>query len=189
MVTQEQANAIEDIERINYSNAVMVHGKHRWSTSERVALSNLTLDQFIRSLYIGYEVEQDIKEGDMLYHPFSNAIGEVEKNLVYWNDGVKNELEDVKAMFPDGGVRYATPEEIAKEKERRWWAKHDRNVWELKRGDLLLDETSGNFIEVWREDQGAVEFSVKQEGYRRISKIHIKNDCKIVCFVEARKDV
>src|SRR5699024_11265270 len=41
-------------------------------------------------------------------------------------------------------IRYATESEIAAEKERRFWNRHGREVWELKQDDLLISRNYPN---------------------------------------------
>src|SRR5699024_5902020 len=81
-----------------------------------------------KALYIGYEVEETFEVGDWIYSK------QVEKFIKIEDEG---QLEGYN-KFPSY-YRSATPEEIAKEKERRWWAKHGREVWGLRRNDLVSD--------------------------------------------------
>jgi len=83
-------------------------------------------------------------------------------------------------------LRYATPEEIAEEIQRRWWAKHDRKVWELKEGDVLKDIYQREIHEVVGIGfMGSVMFE-GDTSYRAVDEI--ENKCTVVCFAEDRKD-
>ncbi len=133
-----------------------------------------------KSLYIalneGYEIKEEFKLGEY---------------IVYENDVVKNTMkiiainkenitvEPIYEGFKNHNVvginspliRHATPEEIAEEKERRWWAKRGRKVWELKEGDVMRDLVVGDVFIVHRN------LIVMPENKTRY---------EVICFVENR---
>lgn len=82
-------------------------------------------------------------------------------------------------------LRHATPEEIAEEKERRWWAKHGRNLWELRKGDLLIDKHFGKIAEV-REVEDNHYLIGKFTSYEPSD--FVKRNYTVVCFAEQRLD-
>src|SRR5699024_5125782 len=86
-------------------------------------------------------------------------------------------------------TRHATPDEIAKEKQRRWWAKHGRDVWELKNGDLL---NTGNGILVYDSTYlGEYKFKRTDSG-RLVASANIsyaQRNYQLACFAEDRKDL
>src|SRR5699024_8891965 len=82
-------------------------------------------------------------------------------------------------------LRHATPEEIAKEKQRRWWAKHGREVWELRENDILYYDDEFKEVEEVSEI-GAIMLS-SERVYTPIETI--KNKYSVACFAEDRKDL
>src|SRR5699024_1047502 len=112
------------------------HIEKGWSFKEYLCLNALSTDEFIRALYIGYEVEETYEVGDWVY---VEAPKEGLPNVyqVMNADKYSVNLDRLYGNFKNSKLRHATPEEIAEEKQRRWWAKHGRNVWELREGDLL----------------------------------------------------
>ena len=69
--------------------------------------------------------------------------------------------------------RHATPEEIAEEKERRWWREHGRKVKEVRNGDIIYSYYTGITL-------------VKDENNRHVTNF---NGFRVICFAEDRLDV
>lgn len=147
--------------------------------------TSIELDTLIKALYIGYEIKEEFKVGDWVVKEFEgitgDVIGKVEK-IDESNYGVEqlhglwsNFLKHKTIIVNEGNVRHATPEEIEQEKERRWWAKHDRKVWELRVGDVLWDVRRG---ELYSMDKNRDVVDGKPRKYH-----------KIVCFAEERLDL
>src|SRR5699024_4874869 len=92
------------------------------------------------------EIISEFKVGDWLHNETSGITFkciEVEENVV---------RADIPYQFAfnteHGFVRHATPEEIAKEKEYRWWEEFDRLPWELKKGDVIYSKVTKSYYEV-----------------------------------------
>src|SRR5699024_3599598 len=155
--------------------SIKYHVMNNWDTDYERCLNNLTLDELIRAFYIGYEVEPIFEVGDWVKDTSTNAVIKI-------NDRQhRNNLIDSRHTT----IRHATPEEIAEEKQRRWWAKHGREVWELRRNDLVCDKDGFSYtINLIKKDY--VEFV--EFGKRKKVK-EIKESFKVICFVEDRKDV
>lgn len=178
-VTKEQAEAIERwADKIQLVKAKLFgflnHG-------EDESIAEMTVDELIKALYIGYEVEPEFKVGDWVVNANGtigkitniNEFGEFEG---FWE---KTEMLCEKDNF----VRHATPEEIAAEKERRWWAKHGRDVWELRPGDLLVSD-----IRVFKEVREVNNDSVTFVYENYVAMDRLKLYYKVVCFAENRLD-
>lgn len=193
-VTREQAEGIESIKNTILKNiAELKHFPARFYEEER-PVSELDLKDIESALFDGYEVEEEFKEGDW-------CIWEAEEGpnpkgaFMLREEGTR---DDEKGFFPDewpspycGGyaipvsqLRHATAQEIAQEKERRWWTKHGRGVWELKQGDFLVNS-----------DKVAWEVTKVPEGenhcfldYTKIYYDRIKKSYLVLCFVENRLD-
>jgi len=71
------------------------------------------------------------------------------------------------------------------EKERRWWAKYGRNLWELRKGDLLIDKHFGKIAEV-REVEEKHYLIGAITSYEPLD--FIKRNYTVVCFAEQRLD-
>lgn len=81
--------------------------------------------------------------------------------------------------------RHATLNEIKQEKERRWWGKHGRDVWELKRDDILIDSMGILDRVICVYDNGLIELINKKD---KLKIDELKKRYKVVCFKEQRLD-
>src|SRR5699024_1357843 len=124
-ITREQAKVIESKMAFRHMS-IKYHVMNNWDTDYEPCLNNLTLDELIRAFYIVYEVEPIFEVGDWVKDTSTNAVIKI-------NDSQHRHNLIVPRHTP---IRHATPEEIAEEKQRRWWAKHGREVWELSEGAL-----------------------------------------------------
>ncbi len=160
-----------------------IHGiVTRWLLSKRnnKAFESIDLDTLIRALYIGYEVEETFEVGDWVKDTSTNAVIKIKDKQH------RNNINDPRYST----VRHATPEEIAKEKQRRWWANHGRDVWELRKGDVIHKLCSPFDFEAW-------EITGADKQYIYAKDIHMINpnteqmdaNYKVICFAEDRKDV
>lgn len=175
-ITQKAANLIENT-RKKMSDHEIVR-KH-----EDIILikkGTMDLDTLIKALYIGYEVDPEFKIGDWVKSRHGVGIGKIVKfsELGYYTD--------FNMIVTDEDIRHATPEEIATEKERRFFAENGRDPWELKRYDNLSAGEGGSTSHtVWEtNDDGVVfnEFCIFK------SWNEIKEDFKVSCFAHDRKD-
>lgn len=187
-LTQEQANAIERFKSEPKADLVKQHVMWKWKSAGK-SLNDLTIDELIRALYIGYEVEPKFKVGDWVYYQGQYEAERVGKITHIGNDYIRYDIgySNNKKYF-----RHATSEEIAKEKERRWWKSHDRNVWELKKGDLIIDKLNAHSCAVKiveHVDENGFNLLVDGLSHFPISLESIKENYKILCFAEDRKDV
>lgn len=186
-VTREQADAIE--RRMTKTDITISVRQHLegWSVQGNRPLNALSLDEFIRALYIGYEVEPEFKHDDPVMVKWK---GREDEDLWY----VMKDLGEVVKIYNESGnfnmagydiVRHATETEIAAEKERRMFAENGRDYWELKINDVLSFPP------------GDVETVVKNV-IGNGEKVHIFGDWedienvignfKVVCFAENRLD-
>src|SRR5699024_246812 len=86
-------------------------------------LGDLSLNELIKALYIGYEIKDEFKVGDWVVHSNGNVIRQIEKvehDHVNVTDGEDGYIWGISYIRP------ATPSEIAEEKERRTDAKLDQ---------------------------------------------------------------
>src|SRR5690625_814820 len=187
-LTQEQADAIERGIKIYGKSRIMNdHALDGW-VGNLNDLNGLTKDEIARALYVGYEVEPEIKVGDWVFIDFGEAGTEI--------GFIKGRINEPHSFYIDkchfganvNEARHATPEEIAKEKERRWWNKHGRDVWELKKGDVIGINIKTITINEVRED-GYIAYFDGLGSDRIYSVDSLKSGgYKIICFAEDRKD-
>ena len=120
-LTQEQARAIErGLELSSREKLVKEHVEYqlqnkKWSVGKLKSFNELSTETVIRALYIGYEVEQEYKVGEWVKSKLGKGVGiiiDVDDSEYYTDFGM---------IVPkhDDLIRYATDEEIAKEKQRR----------------------------------------------------------------------
>lgn len=168
-LTKEQADAIERFKSEPKADLVKQHVLWKWESVGK-SLNDLTIDELIRALYIGYEVEPQLKVGDWIHDNITNRVAKIDERGY---DGEFAWVDDeFHNFFTD--FRHATLDEIAEEKQRRWWEKHGRNVWELRVDDVLYDEELNEIISV---------------RYGGDLNEQIRNNYRVVCFAEDRKDV
>ena len=188
-LTQEQADAIERGIKIYGKSRIMNdHALDGW-VGNLNDLNGLTKDEIARALYVGYEVVPEFKVGDWVYVeapkeelPNVYKIMNTERYIV--------NLDRLYGKHKKSDIRHATPKEIAEEKERRWWVKHGRDVWELKEGDVLKENGGTSHpVVVTRENK-------TDDGHDRTPSFNfiftemdcIKKNFRVVCFAEDRKD-
>ncbi|WP_017797598.1 hypothetical protein [Oceanobacillus kimchii] len=193
-VTKEQAEEIEDIkeggkQQVDYAIAI-----HPYNKRPDLKIAQMSTGDFARALLIenGYEIESEFKKGDYV--------------MVKWKDRQEEGFYRVVEILPIGSIqietldgapntsghgntRHATPEEIKQEKERRWWAKHGREVWELRENDALYDKGHSYSPVVER----VLEFSEGTTVYFKDgnweSYENVKDQYKVSCFEKDRLDL
>lgn len=147
---------------------------------------SISVDELIRALYIGYEVERNFKVGDWVRINWSSSSPSIRKIIdIDMEFGVITIDGDQANINPSLQLlSLASPEEIEQEKERRWWGKYNRETREIREGDLLVD-SQYNFDEVFQVDSEEV-FLAKRGP---VSIENIKENYLIACFDEDRRDI
>lgn len=192
-LTQEQADAIRRIKKdtdggITNGN-IRNHLRKGWGIPPYRALNDLSTKEFLDALYIGYEVEPEYKENDWLNYLTIHGDLKTDKVIDVSDDRVLMELSNSWVHF-NNVKSHATPSEIAEEKEHRWWAKHGRDVWELKDYDLLKGLSTGLIYQVFIF--GDDLYVATRETFENVEQDDIaalKQMFEIACFAEDRKDV
>lgn len=197
-VTQEQAEAIEIIKSDDkkygcFEANLRVQVEKGWTGNIFECLNEIKTEDYVRALFVGYEVEPEYKVGDwVIYKRFNgeNLIGRIERDVDSNELAIKLAISD----DPQLGIikfitRHATTEEIATEKTRRWWSNNNRDVWELKRGDLIASQDKGvsSIREVKRAfGEGGV---ITLPNHAVYGRKELETFFKLVCFAEDRKDI
>src|SRR5690625_2791576 len=139
-LTREQAEEIKKIEDVDYAINILSLNKRPDNP-----LAELTIAEIARALYVGYELEPELKVGEWVITPYG-TVGKLlvipfskpySKKFKFYVDSLG--YRKPERLIPLSELERATPEEIEEEKERRWWAKHGRKPWELKIFDILHD--------------------------------------------------
>lgn len=148
--------------------------------------SELSYEDFHSALLSGYEVEPEFKEGDWIYSTDHNKVARVGQNgmdeYTVWTD------DEEFGTFSTAFVRHATPEEIAEEKERRWWASHGRKPWEIRDNDVL--SFNDLILEVTHAGEEYIAFNNHDIDWMDRERFNsLKHNIRVVCFADDRKDV
>lgn len=186
-LTKEQAKAIEKIKANQLEQIERLlanpddYGIFEWSK----VLLKLSPEEYYDALFEGYEIEETFNVRDYVTRIDNGQVIKV----IGVNREEKYVYESLSSMHMFKDIRHATPEEIAKEKERRWWANHGREVWEIREDDLL--EYLGNVYIVDCFDSEAIWFRRNKYSYSDYSELvsFVRKHFKVVCFAEDRKDV
>src|SRR5699024_9487763 len=129
-LTQEQAWMIEN-HRGSFESLMRKHHMKNCATY----IDELTTQQVVDAYFGGYEVEKTFEVADWVVYDNGVRCG-YKTNQIKDVDGQKAYFDEGRTMYLTS-LRHATPEEIAEEKQRRWWSKHGRDVFEFKTGDLI----------------------------------------------------
>lgn len=210
VLTQEQADEIEIQKKEFRTSDVVVRRilTENMYTNRHEVFHSMTIDDVIRALYIGYEVEKNFEVGDWVvvdgysedYDGKILEITEIYKgalNLRYCKFSPSTDGGHNFCLDSVTDIRHATPEEIEGEKERRWWKKHGRDVWELKINDIVHSKVTKTYDEVvFVFRNGSVNLKsttpndFNQYHVDTIPKREIKNhNFEVICFASDRKDV
>ena len=200
ILTQEQAESLElTLEKANENKDLALGWispalHHRKPLNKKFSsLKELSVGEVARALYIGYEVEPEFKVRDWVYRVSDKKIYRVdfvtEEGLVLDDENLwmfNEKGNDYGKHTPPEDVRHATPEEIAEEKERRWWTKHDRDVWELRKRDILKHKRGNKLIEVKKVHNS--QYLIGTCTYYK-NKEDVKKHYTVICLAENRLDV
>lgn len=188
ILTQKQARMFE-----NHKYAVEELLEKRVCDNCPTSIDSLPIDDVVKAIVYGYEVKPEFKVGDWVVLE-DGYIGEIEfinevegwANIGYSKDTKERGVCLAKTYDLIDIVRHATPSEIAEEKERRWWKKHGRDVWELRARDILKQKSGNELAEV-KEVHNSGYLIGKWTCYE--SKEYIKKHYTVVCLAENRLDV
>lgn len=190
-LTQEQADMLEELKKHYAHEQILITNIRGRLQNEHfnythMKLAEESVDSLIKALYIGYEVEPEIKIGDFvdigLFGVSKIAeVTDVKGNAIAINGS--DEYHEFKIN------RVLTDNEKQEEKQRRWWAKNDREEWEIREDDIL--EHLGNPYIVDCFDSEAIWFRRNKDSRTDYSELvsFVRDHFKVVCFAEDRKDI
>lgn len=198
-LTTEQAKAIKIVMRDTNQGLTRPNMetqlKKEWKNEPFSTLNSLTVEEFIKAILGEYVVETEYKLDEWIVAetdekgPYVGQITDIDR-LEGTNIWFTINNKGVTYRTSAENVRHATPEEIEKEKQRRWWEENNREVWELSKGDCLIskhDEHSCQvkFVEGVDEESVLLVDGNKDEFYECINDLQTKY--KVFCFAEDRK--
>ena len=134
-LTQEQSYAIEQLRTYDFED-VLIMRRRKDMPYLYSSLDSLTVDE-LGSIFFNpdsYEVEETFKVGDWIYDKVTHETSKI--NTQGRAEGISN--------YPYN-FRYATPEEIKAEKERRVWAEIGREVGEFRGGDIGISKNGNTY--------------------------------------------
>src|SRR5690625_7785939 len=98
---------------------------------------------------------------------------------------MKSNIKDINDVHKASeAVRHGTHEEVATEKTCSWWARHGRDVWEIKERDIV--NVNDEFLEVERIEGNTIYFSSFDDW---VELDEMKHSIDVVCFAKDRKDI
>ena len=117
VVTQEQADRINYFRKDDESKGEAIrHHINTWCAPPNRCLNELSLDELVRALYVGYEVEEKFEVGDKVFY---RTMDTGMHTIIGMQAGICNLRGSVKfTNVETSSIRHATESEIAVEKER-----------------------------------------------------------------------
>ena len=138
ILTQEQADAVKKLKESIKANHEKFRDNHQCNLADwEYVLLDIPTEKYLNAIFEGYEVAPTFKIGDWATHKLTGDVGVIKlvnSESIRCENGMGGWIND---------FRHAIPEEIAEEKERRWWAKHGREPWELRTDDVLTRNDDG----------------------------------------------
>src|SRR5690625_1796231 len=189
-ITQEQANDIKSITSLFDKSDLLARQAKADPWDRYKTLNKLSLDEMARALYVGYEVELEFKEGDWIYREWDGKVSQITKidHLVNKRWVICTDIYPVWLIKDE--VRHATAEEIATEKQRRWWARHDRDVWSLDLYDCVINKYGAPFVVMGVTDDYLKNgTSYELSNGTEYPKDDMEPFFKVLYFAEDRKDI
>ena len=192
-LTRKQAKELEYYKLRGEEQIDYLVNVHHNKLRPDLEISKLTTSEIAKALYIGYEIEEKFKVGDWVIESDTELACRI-TGITNVNGRISYGIEGRGYLLGDELIRLATPEEIAAEKERRWWAKHGRYVWELREGDCLIRRHNPHtcnvkFVEAADEDLILLVDGIRDETYETKNDLEVmKKKYEVFCFVEGRKD-
>jgi len=190
-LTKEQAKAVEVFKD---NNLTLKDYAYENLSEELDPIQILGIDKMARALYVGYEIEPELDVGDWVISKVTGEIGKITRlksnGYVVTDIKLVDYKDDVFLVGKPDWFLKKTPEEIAKEKQRRWWEEHSRGVWELKKGDILISKNTNRIYEYkckWND--APIHEVVGENEVSNMDSEYLKKNLKVVCFARDRKDL
>jgi|SRR5690625_45473 len=191
-ITHEQARAVDHLRDLHFKEIERFKRYSREDTGKLEPLYDLESSEINAAYFNGYEVEEVFKEGDWVH--YDNGIKSTPRFVTRLISKVYAESVDLgdNRTMPIDDIRHATDEEIATEKQRRFWNGNNRDVWELKLGDALIDKHDPFSCDVKFVQYSDVFGVLLANGIRdefAESNSELEDKYRVLCFKEDRKDI
>ncbi|WP_405101614.1 hypothetical protein [Oceanobacillus sp. FSL H7-0719] len=191
-ITQKKADAIEYLLKVRgWSRESIALGEIKrdaqWvdGTPEE-GMRGFLDEELLKALYIGYEAEPEFKENDWVTDIKTGKIARIDHRGY---DGELAWVDDDEKNFFDS-PRHSTPSEIAEEKERRFFAEHGREPWELKKNDILNDRRENCTVTIAKViDKEVMTVLFTNGDWEFYNNIVEDSDWRVACFADKRLDV
>jgi len=127
IVTQEQAEAINSCKKDDMDRGEAIrHHINTWCAPPNRCLNELSLDELVRALYVGYEVEEKFEVGDKVFY---RTMDTGMHTIIDMQAGICNLRGSVKLTNVEtSSIRHATESEIAGEEKSRMDKKINK-IW------------------------------------------------------------
>jgi len=194
IITQEQAGAIEKLkaEHFHSLETLFKNPENYCLKDFEKPLLKLTPEKYHDALYIGYEVEPEFKAGQWIYDITDKNKTVIEVAYVtdrrvhgFW----KTQHSDIDTNVAIENARHFTKAEIAKARERSWWAKNDRDVWEIREDDILEYLNDLYIVDSFDSERVYLKSGIERKSDYAEPFDFVKKHFKVVAFSEDRKDV
>lgn len=197
-ITQEQADAIEWL--LNTKESQITEGATDWD-KEGIVIAHCRCDvgwyeqasplnhmcrrKLIKALYIGYEVEPRFKEDDYVVIKETGEVAQIQPHPPAFP--YPDYLLSCNGCFTSHHVdelRHATKQEI-------WWFENNREVWQLKKGDIIRKfVVNGEFYEVTNVDGEFIGlFDIGRSRMETEEIDIVSGGYIVVCFTHDRIDI
>jgi len=155
-------------------------------------LQSLTLDELARAIYVGYEVEVEVKVGDWLVNNRNGMIFQIE-------DGLKDNLKDIVGAKH---LRHATESEIVEEKGRYMGSKLDKILLDssytlnqeqaykdLQEEKQLVEEECERYKKMFSEEKGkSITLYIENKRYKQALEFY-ENEGNYKTVIENDKEI
>lgn len=185
-ITQEQAEVLESVKcRVgNEENIVRMHVDKSipWG-QEEYEMNEFNLDDLIKALYIGYEVEPKFKKDDYVVIKKTGEVAKIKAHPPAFP--YPDYLLSCNGYFTSHHVdelRHATKQEI-------WWFESDRDFWEIREDDTLK-YIGDLYIVDWFDSENVGFKSINENAGKFVEILdYVKEHFTVFCFAEDRKDI
>src|SRR5690625_241481 len=189
-ITHEQARAVDHLRDLHFKEIERFKRYSREDTGKLEPLYDLESSEINAAYFNGYEVEEVFKEGDWVH--YDNGIKSTPRFVTRLISKVYAESVDLgdNRTMPIDDIRHATDEEIATEKQRRFWNGNNCDVWELDLYDCVINKYGAPFVVMGVTDDYLKNgTSYELSNGTEYPKDDMEPFFKVLYFAEDRKDI
>lgn len=150
---------------------------------------NISVSLLAKYFYIGCEIIPEFKVGDWVYH----TTGKVVRQITAISKHIEVTDGEDEYIWGKEFTRHATPKEIVKEKQRKWWKSHNRDVLELREKDIIkINGVLYLYKQMFNDDEIVLKDGRDHTHWQTaftIKQLYELGRFEVICFAEDRKDV